>query len=444
MQQKSIIFKVNNFLNKYNLLKKTFVLGFSGGYDSMCLLDILSKQDIKLIAAHYNHGWRGKEADQEEQRCKDFCEKRGITFYSQKAPSNLKKTETAAREARYFFFNEVLKKYNANGIFTAHNNDDNAETVAYRIIKGTGIKGLEGIQEIRGNIYRPLLDCTRKEIEEYCEINNLTPNVDSSNTNTIYKRNFIRYEILPKLEKINPSVKKSINNLSKLAKLDNQIITEYLSNILPSVITENTIDIVKFISLSDAIQQKIIYSLISNYLDEYDLKKVTEILEFIKQNNQSKEEKRKSLTKGLWLYVNNRNATIYKENNSTKNISIEITKCGEYEFGEYKIEVTETTEKPDKFPNDNSGIAYVDLFGYEFSLTLRYGRSRDIFQPLGMSGKMFLKKYLSGKSIEQHKRNKIIVLAQSNEILWIPYLGISENVRTQTNPTHKLKITKTT
>ena len=443
MQQKSIVLKVKTFLEKYNLLKKTFVVGFSGGFDSMCLLDILSKQDIKLIAAHYNHGWRGKEADEEEERCKEFCEKREITFYSQKAPSNLKKTETAAREARYLFFNEALKKYNADGIFTAHNNDDNAETILYRITKGTGIKGLEGVQEVRDNIFRPLLDCTRNEIEEYCRINNLKPNIDSSNTNTNYKRNFIRYEILPKLETINPNVKKSINNLSKLAKLENEIISEYLNPIIKNVVNEDKIDIAKFITLSDAIQQKIIYTTISKYLEEYDLKKITEILEFIKQNSNSKEEKRKSLTKGLWLYVNNQKATIYKEK-TIKNIPIEITKCGEYEFGEYKIELTQTNEKPEKFPSDKSGIAYVELREDEFPLTLCYGKSRDVFQPMGMQGTMILKKYMSGKKVPQYTRKETPVLAKSEKILWIPYWGISEEIKTKTRPTHILKITKTT
>ena len=90
MQQESITSKIKAFLSKYNLYGKTFVLGFSGGYDSMCTLDILSKLGIKIIAAHYNHGWR-KEADQEELNCRDFCKARNVEFYCERAPKDLAK-----------------------------------------------------------------------------------------------------------------------------------------------------------------------------------------------------------------------------------------------------------------------------------------------------------------------------------------------------------------
>ncbi len=436
MQQEPIISKVEAFLNKYNLYGKTFILGFSGGYDSMCALDILSNMNVKLIAAHYNHGWRA-EADTEEDRCREFCDSRGIIFCVGRAPAELKKTETAAREARYEFFKQVLNKYNADGIFTAHNSDDNAETVIYRIIKGTGIIGLRGILPVRENIYRPIINCSRAEIEEYCQLHTLTPNKDSSNNDIKYRRNFIRHEILPKMEIINPKLKASINKLSQLANLDEDIINEYIGSIMKNIIKDNRINIPAFLMLTDAVKQKIIYILLSKYLEEYDFKKVIECLEFIVNNSETRTSKRMSLTTNLWLVVNANEALIYKEEN-TKKGEIIINGCGEYTLDKNILIIKENFIRPEKFPEDRSGIAFVDLSSISFPLILRFGKSNDIIHPLGMAGKMVLKKYLSGRSILQYKRSNIPVLTCENEVIWVPKIGMSTLIKVKTNPTHQL------
>ena len=109
-----------------------------------------------------------------------FAKERGLVFYSETLPDSIEHTETAARDARYDFFKRCAKKYNSNVVFTAHNFDDNAETILYRITKGTGIIGLQGIGKCRDNLfYRPLLSTQRSEIEQYCKENNLKPNKNS-------------------------------------------------------------------------------------------------------------------------------------------------------------------------------------------------------------------------------------------------------------------------
>ena len=200
--------EVKKFIDNYNL-SGTFIVAFSGGYDSMCLLDVLNKLNYDVVAVHLNHNWRGEESFNEEQNCKNFAQSKGIKYYTEILPDNVEKTETAARIERYKFFEKCAKKFNSNVIFTAHNFDDNAETVLYRIIKGTGTIGLQGISEHRDIFYRPLLNVKRKEIEAYCKKNQLTPNVDSSNFNVNYKRNFIRHKILPLLNEINPKTMQS-------------------------------------------------------------------------------------------------------------------------------------------------------------------------------------------------------------------------------------------
>ena len=129
-----IVEKVKNFISKNNL-SGTFIVAFSGGYDSMCLLDILNKLNYDIVAVHLNHNWRGNESLLEAENCYEFCQKNNIKFYTETLDDNIEKNETAAREARYDFFKRCAKRFNSNIVFTAHNFDDNAETVLYRIIK---------------------------------------------------------------------------------------------------------------------------------------------------------------------------------------------------------------------------------------------------------------------------------------------------------------------
>ena len=157
---------VEKFINKYNLTG-TFIVAFSGGYDSMCLLDVLSKITNNIVAVHLNHNWRGEESQKEEENCRKFAQSKNIKYYTETLPDNIEKTETSAREARYEFFKKCAKKFNSKVVFTAHNYDDNAETILYRIIKGTGTVGLQGILEQRDIFYRPLLKISREEIKKY-------------------------------------------------------------------------------------------------------------------------------------------------------------------------------------------------------------------------------------------------------------------------------------
>ena len=211
---------VENFLEEYGLKNKdnTFLVGFSGGCDSLCLLDILSglskKYGFKVVALHLNHNWRKEESLREEQNCKIFCEQNNIEFVVETLDGTEQKTENIAREARYGFFLKHAKNYPNSSLFTGHTSSDNAETVIYRIIKGTGIVGLQGILPERKlaqvNVFRPLLSISRAKTEDYCYSKGLTPNSDSSNFDMNYKRNFIRHKIMPLFKEINFHSEKSI------------------------------------------------------------------------------------------------------------------------------------------------------------------------------------------------------------------------------------------
>ena len=218
-------------IKKYNMINDgdKVVIGVSGGPDSITLLNVLNKfkekLNIKIYVAHINHSIR-KEADEETEYVREFCKKIDVEFFFKKidVESEAKKlkigTEEAGRNIRYAFFEEVAEKVGANKIATAHNSNDNAETVLMNIIRGTSISGLKGIEKMRDNKFiRPLIETTRATIEEYCRIEKLSPRYDKSNKENIYTRNKIRNLLIPYIQKeFNPNIIEGINRLSNIAE----------------------------------------------------------------------------------------------------------------------------------------------------------------------------------------------------------------------------------
>lgn len=448
-----MINRIVEFLKKYNLQDKTVIVGFSGGYDSMCLLDILSKVkdlpeffDFNVIAAHFNHNWRGEEALKEQEVCRLFAASRGFEFYAKTAPSNLKKTENDARMARYEFFEEAYEEYDADAVFTAHNKDDNAETVLYRVIKGTGIVGLKGISEKRKYFYRPLLKTYRSEILQYCKENHLVPNEDSSNNNVEYKRNFIRLSVIPNLEKINPEVKDALNTLAENAISDNEIIEEYLSSIRLRIFNVDTIRVDEYKKLSIAIKKRFIYEYIQMIGLDYDSKKVNEVFDFIESNIGRRNGSTLSLTTSSWLYTDNKIVEVIphrKQVFADRLKPLKIVKEGSYSFGDINFTIKKYEE--DQlfiFPESTANFAYIDLTDIKFPLTIRTRKEGDIITPFGMKGSMKLKKYMNGKGVSKHRRDDIPLLCNETEVLWVAGVGISDKIGVKIKPTHVIEVEK--
>ena len=228
--------KVLETIKKYNLIESgdKIVIGVSGGPDSIALLNVLLEIkneniiNFDMVVCHINHMIR-EEANEDEEYVLNSCRKYNIEFYSkrieiEKIAKNEKiGTEEAGRNIRYQFFNEILEKTSSNKIATAHTSNDNAETVLMNIIRGTGTTGLKGIEAKRDNLIRPLIECSRYEIEKYCEENKLNPRIDKTNFENIYTRNKVRNMLIPYIkENFNPNIIEGINRLSDLSKQENE------------------------------------------------------------------------------------------------------------------------------------------------------------------------------------------------------------------------------
>ena len=445
-----IIDEVSKFLKKYQLEDKTIIVGFSGGFDSMCLLDILSKlhnteefKELNIIAAHFNHNWRGAEALKEQEICKLFASSKGFEFYTKTGAVPLKKSENEARLARYEFFEDAYEYYDADAVFTAHNRDDNAETVLYRVIKGTGLVGLKGISEKRDYFYRPILNISRTEILKYCEENNLIPNFDSSNDDIQFKRNFLRLNVIPILEKINTNVKDSLCNLAKVARSEDLIIEEYLEILRKNIYDGEKLISVEYAKLSKPVKFRILHEFVQKLDLDYDYKKINEIYEFIENNITQKNGSTLSLATSLWLYVDNKIIETIppKVKKFSENINVIIDDLGEYYIGDKKLTIKKYEEKElFIFPEATSNFVYVDLSKIKMPLTIRTRQDGDMISPFGMSGSMKLKKYLNSKCIPRHDRDNLLLLTDKKEILWVIGVGISNKIGVVDTPTHVIEI----
>lgn len=428
---------VADFLNKYSVKNKRVLIAFSGGNDSMCLLSVileLQKEfNLTTIAIHLNHNWRGNESLKEAENCHNFCQKHNIEFYTETLSNKIKCTETDARNARYEFFYRCAKKFKTDIVFTAHNADDNAETLLYRIVKGTGTKGLSGILPVRDIFYRPLLTTYRKDIEKYIKNHHLKPNQDSSNNNDKYKRNFLRLNIIPQLETINKDFKKVLNNLSQIAQNENEIINEYIKKLDEPYKTKN------FTGYSDALQKHLIYNLlIENNLD-YDYKTVQKLNRFIKENSKLKNGKTTSLADKMFLFVSASEIRVIKEC-TEESVFEKIEKEGVYKTGKYIFTIKKYTKKTDKFPSDSENTALADLSKTGINFTLRTRTDGDIIHPLGCKGTQKLKKYLNSKKIPKDKRETMPFLYINDEVIWAASVGISEKIKVTNKPTHILRL----
>lgn len=268
--------KVLETINKYHLIEENdhIVLGVSGGPDSTCLFHIfleLQKQiNFTFVVCHINHKIR-EEADLDEQYVEEMCKINNIPFYVErvKVTDMAKKqkigTEEMGRKVRYEFFNNILKKENANKIATAHTKNDLSETVLMNLLRGTGLSGLKGIEPKREDKYiRPLIECEKQEIDEYCKENNLEPRIDKTNFENIYTRNKIRNKLIPYLkEEFNPSIIESLARMSEIISNEDKYIESLTKRHFEEIIidksqTEISLDLKKFNNLDLVIKNRIV------------------------------------------------------------------------------------------------------------------------------------------------------------------------------------------
>ncbi|MCU4155428.1 tRNA lysidine(34) synthetase TilS [Carboxylicivirga sp. A043] len=224
----------------------TLLVAVSGGADSMALLHLLHQNGFELAAAHCNFQLRGAESDADEQLVSDYCALNNIQLYQTSldttafAQEQKISIEMAARELRYDWFQSLIDQYSFQAVVTGHHGNDSIETFFLNLVRGSGLRGLSGINFRFGNIVRPLLDYTRSEIEAYCDQHQINYCHDASNDDTKFIRNKIRHEIVPILESINPAFFETMqSNLAHLKDAELMLESEVERFVSTDVVDED-------------------------------------------------------------------------------------------------------------------------------------------------------------------------------------------------------------
>ena len=429
-----MICKIKSAIEKFSMIKKgdSVIVALSGGADSMALAFFLNsvknEYEITLKAAHVNHGIRGAAADADEAFVKDFCDKNDIELYVLHAdiPGIAKETgethEECGRRIRYEFFESIDDK---SLIATAHNLNDNAETLLFRIARGTGLKGMCAIPPVRGRIIRPLIGCSREEIETYCSENNISYVTDETNLSDDYTRNFIRHEILPCFEQMNPSFLLAADRLIQTAREDEEFFKEQTDKLLRKSKSGDgyLADELKCAPL--CILKRAAAAVIEAETGiKPENRHINNVVDIIKNGGSVQIGGGYSFRIRKGVFEN------FTPNYENEDYSFILTE-GSTDFSSYSVNAS-IIYKKDLTDTQKIHKQMLDIFldcdKIIGKLVIRNKRSGDVFSPSGFSGHKKLKKMFQEKGIPPEKRNSYPVVCDDKGIVAVPGLGVAKRV----------------
>ena len=448
--------KVISYIEKNKILqdRDSVLLGVSGGADSVCMLHVLyslrEKYHLKLYVVHVNHGIRGSEAKRDADFVEQMAENLQIPFrvVTANIPEMAKEQKLSEEEAgrifRYNTFEQVANEVGANKIAVAHNLNDNSETVLFNLFRGSRLKGLTGISPMRGQIIRPLLCCSRNEIEQYLQENNLSYCTDSTNKETDYSRNRIRLKLMPYIkENINQKAEYNIVNAAEnLSQVYEYIYGEaqkaYKIHVKDNVLLNSAEDL-NVVILQEVVRMWILEN--TGRLKDIKANHVNIVIGLLSNQVSKKSE----LPYGLKLIKTYEGVKVLPENNEVKDSNRQtIIEDGKI-FNTEKITVTVENESFDK--SNIPDLLYTKWLDYDKikGLTLRKRLPGDYIEisgsESGRSVKKKLKKYFIDNKIPQEERNNIWLLADGNHVVWIVGYRISEMCKVTDSTKRIIKIT---
>ena len=464
--------KILQTIKKFDMLSfnDRVLIGVSGGPDSVTLLNVLlsfkKKYNLSFFIAHLDHMLRGEESDKDVNFVKNLAQELGL--YCEVKSCNLKKIaqkehltlEEAAREYRYKFYLETAKKIKANKIALGHNADDQAETILMRFLRGSGLEGLMGIPPVRDKIIRPLIECSREEIEEYCQEHKIGYRIDSSNKEVIYFRNKIRLELLPLLSKdYNKNIKditlRLRNIVSEVSAYLDQETEFFFKKVAKRENLEKVIiDLKKFTSLHPALKRRIIrksIKVVKGDLYSISFKHNSEIL---KLTEYQLGEKEIYLPDDLRVNKIYNKIIIYKKRISKNQID-EIPATWEYNILipgkteikslniEVEIKILDSADiKPSLYlKRKKSKREFIDYNKVKLPFKLRNRRSGDKFCPLKMKGFKKVKDFFIDNKIPKSHRDLIPLLVDGEDkIIWIVGMRLDNRVKVDSNTKKVLSV----
>ncbi|MBQ0099504.1 MAG: tRNA lysidine(34) synthetase TilS, partial [Firmicutes bacterium] len=405
-------------------------VALSGGSDSMALLDFMlsesNKYGIKIVAINVEHGIRGEESKSDSNFVKEYCKAHNVPLYYYEidclsfAKENSLSLEEGARALRYKCFYNAINEGKCDKVATAHHLNDNFESVLLNLFRGTGIKGLKGIESnFENKIIRPFLTVSKKEIEEYVQKNDIPFVTDSSNFSIDYTRNFLRLNVIPKIKEVFPEAEKSILRLNEIISCDE----EYFSKVIKDfIVYEGDRAYIKL-----PVEKSILSRAVIEILRYLGVKKdwakthIDSVFSLLSLNNGSSVD----LLNGIKAVREYDRICFYKENQVVER---EIPfSCAEFTFfgKQYKIEkVNGSVELKNGF--------FADLDKIPFGAVIRTKKDGDIFTKFG-GGTKKLNDFFTDIKIPKKDRNSIPVLACGNIVYFVFKIAISNLIKVDGN-----------
>ena len=415
-----MICKVRRTIEKFNLLGgvKSVAVGVSGGADSMCLLEILSKlkeeYDIILKVVHVNHNIRGEEALRDQHLVEEYCRKIGVEclVHSVDVPSLSKGMgigeEECGRKCRY----EAFAKAGCDAVATAHSLSDSIETMIFNLIRGTGVKGLCGIPPERDNIIRPLIDCSRREIEAYCEENNVPYITDSTNLTDDYTRNFIRHNIVANFGKINENFEGAISSAIETLRAENTFVEECKNKVLEDSVSDGCYKTLPIAEADVAVRRRVIAEILRKHMKKDVEKRHIDLVDSAVLKGEGKIE----VTKDLYVVVSDAFITFVTDVPEADEWQTEgengvfITPSGKFSF---------ICASSAEYRNKNA----VDADKIKGKIYMSSRKHSDSFYSAVRRNTKTLKKLFNEAKIPSHERNNIAILRDEENIIWIDGFG---------------------
>ena len=430
--------RVQQFIEENHLLNREalYLVGLSGGADSVALMLILQELGYRVEAAHCNFKLRGDESDRDENFVRCLCSNRDIPLHvihfdtNEYAELHQVSIEMAARDLRYGYFRQLCNDIGAEGICIAHHRDDAVETLLMNLLRGAGIHGLTGIRVKNDFVIRPLLCISRMDIVEYLDSIGQSYVTDSTNLEDDVLRNKIRLRVLPLLEEIAPgataNIDKTANYLREAEKVYNaEVQRERIS--LKADSCE--------VSIDELLQQPSPSVFLHEWLRPlgFNSSQTEQILGAVNS------ESGRKFTSATHTLVVNRSKLIVEPNGKPMK-SIKIPECGTYRYDEtttYKVEITS-----DISISKSADIATVDADKVKLPLTIRPVENGDWFIPFGMTGRKLVSDYLTDRKFSiLRKRRQLALVDASGAIVWLICCRTDNRFKVSAGTTKILRIT---
>lgn len=419
---KSILFLKENIENNC-----VVICAISGGPDSMVLLNIINnlknEKSLKIVCAHVNHKLR-IESNEEYEFVKKYCNENDIVFegidFNNYDSTNI---ESEAREKRYLFFENLLKKYNSKYLLTAHHGDDLVETILMRMTRGSSLSGYVGFNKIskREKYYllRPLIFYTKSEILKFAEKNNIEYRIDKTNFDKKYTRNRYRMDMLPLLKKENNKVHLKYLKFSEEISEANEFIDNYINEKYAEIVN-NKIDVLKLKNEKDYIVKGIIYKyLLSKYNNDIKYvndKHIKSIISILRKNRSGYV----SLPKNKILYIDKKEIYFCNDKN-IKNYKIILKENDSINILDGEIKLIKYTNLTNNF------VTHLNSKDIKLPLYVRNKKNGDVIEVLNMNGKKKVKEILIENKIDRNIRECYPVVVDSDDnIIFIPGLKKSK------------------